>query len=321
MNRFPATVSKSLRLFGVALLSGLLLLPGCVEDVSLPDDLIPADEGPAIAIVAPSNSRLLKRAGEQATFTFRLADKEGLQLFRAVPRIFDEKDSLIGDALPIDFQVSGTSISFDFTLTAPALDPYFKVRYACYAIDTKGNSASAACWISILPDPSTPPPFELLSYTGDSIFNSRNNALFAFNFSARKRLPTTPGQNLDTVRLQMDIAENSLSGQGGPDSWKPTLISPSNNFLGFDSVFVMTDASRFNYEAATYQTIYEAFFSDPAPSVQTPALKVGDYVIVRLIKTPRPQFAVMKITRLFYDGPGVAVKDYLRFDYKVTSPL
>lgn len=292
-----------------------MLFASCKPDEEL-GDLIPLDEDPAITVTAPANTRLLRRAGESVTVSFRLADKEALKLFRAVPRIFDASNTPVGDALPIDIEVSGQNIPFDFTLTVPALDPYFRIRYTCYVLDTKGAWASTEFWVTILPDPAAPEPYKVLSYQQDTIFNLRSGTRYAFNFTARTRLPALPGQNLDTLRLQMDIAE--LSGSQG--LWLPRLHSPSNNVLGLDSVFVITNAEKFNYEEATYTTIFQAFFSDPAPALNTPVLKVGDYVIVRLIKSPRPQFAVMRITSLKDDGAGLNIRDEIRFDYKVTTP-
>ncbi|TAE59526.1 MAG: hypothetical protein EAZ89_02430 [Bacteroidetes bacterium] len=317
-----STFFSSLMVRHTAIVALLLasFFSACKPDAEVPDEVLPADEDPAITLLTPSNSQLLKRSGEQAVFTFRLADNEALKLFRAVPRIYNAEDSLIGDALPIDFQISGENITYDFTVTVPSLDPYYKIRYTCYVIDSKGASASTYCWVNVLPDPEDPPVYQVLSYTNDSIFNVRSNKEYGFNFNSRRRIPATTGQNLDTLRLQMDIAENSFSGQGGASSWVPFLISPANQQLGLDSVFVITDASRFNYEDATYETIYQAFYSDPSPAVRTPVLKVGDYVIVRLIRSPRPQFAVMKITFLKSDGAGVNVRDYFKFDYKVTTP-
>ncbi|MDX1906086.1 MAG: hypothetical protein SF053_03570 [Bacteroidia bacterium] len=305
---------RMIRFASASVMSLLLALSACEEAV--PFEVIPQDGPPAITVTAPANPRFLKRPGEQTTVTFQLGDNEGLRLFRVVPRIYNEADSLIGDALPQDFDLTGNSQPFTYTFTAPALNPYYKIQYNCYAIDLKGAYATTSFWLSILPDPAAPQPYRILTYTSDTVYNKRKGIDYAFNFTSRASLPTTPGQNLDPLRLQMDIAE----GSGSQTAWLPYLNSPANEQLGLDSVFVMTDATRFNYESANYTTIYQAFFADPAPATRTPVLKEGDYVIVRLIKSPRPQFAVMKVTKLFFDGAGINVSDYVVFDYKVTTP-
>ncbi|MEO0471627.1 MAG: hypothetical protein AAF206_18500, partial [Bacteroidota bacterium] len=157
-----------------------------------------------------------------------------------------------------------------------------------------------------------PAPFEVLRYENDSIFNFRSNVAFRFNFTQRNSFPdiSGPGNVLDT-----DIEESA----GSQGLWEPRLISPNNAFFNRDSVFVLTDASRFNYNEASYETIAQAWFSDPSPASETPVLAVDDIVIVRLTKSPQPQFAVMRITRLEDDGAGLNVRDRLIFDYMVTS--
>ena len=230
-------------------------------------------------------------------------------MFSAVMSFFFEED------------LTGNNIEYVYTDDVPAVGDYYKIRYTCYAVDTKGGFSSAVFWITVLPAPLNPAPFEVLEYTKDSIFNKRSGSLYGFNFSSRKALPL-PGQTPNI--LDLDIAENSGTGQG---FWYPTIGSPNNDQLGKDSVFVVTDASRFNYEEATYETIYQAFYSDAfdsrldhgvAPKGDE-LMEVGDYYIIRLTKAPFPQFAVMKITKIVDDGAGVAVHDYVVFDYKVTS--
>ncbi|RMG71344.1 MAG: hypothetical protein D6722_06960 [Bacteroidetes bacterium] len=306
----------------------VLALVGCKQDPSL-DELIPADGAPAITIISPSSTRFLSQAGQSVTVTFQLADNEALKLFRAVPRIYDAKDSLIGDALPLDFEITGTNVTFPFTLTVPALDPFYKIQYNCYVIDKKGAFATTNFWVSVVPDPSDPPLYRTLTYTGDTIFNPNGNKDYAFNFTSRAKLPTTDGPysgTTSTQRLQMDIALRTIPIPPSlTQTWEPFLISPNNGELGLDSVFVVVNASVFNYDAADYNTIYRAFFSDPSPATQTPLLydlDPNDYIIVRLIKAPQPQFAVIRIQQVKDDLQGGVFgnNDQLIFDYKVTTP-
>lgn len=291
-----------------------LILSGC-KNGDL-DPLIPVDADPAITILSPTSNNFLLEVGEEFTVSFRMADREALKVFRAIGTIYDQDDQVVGnDVILFEDDISGENITYDYVDDVPVVSEYFKIRYTCYAVDSKGAFASAVFWVSVLPAPPNPSPFQILTYENDSIFNRKFNNQYAFNFSARKRMPAVAGQTPNT--LDLDIAENSGTGLG---LWQPTIYSPNNDQLGRDSVFVITDAARFNYEEATYHTIYQAFYSDPAPYSVTPILKEGDYVIVRLTKSPFPQFAVMKITKVADDGPGTFnVRDYILFDYKVTS--
>lgn len=289
----------------------LVLLWSCQPEIEPP---LPEDENPAITLVAPSSNNFLEEAGNDFTVTLQLSDKEALKLLRVVGRVFDENDQVMGDDLIIkDVDVSGTNLAYELTLIAPSLPPYYKIRYTCYAIDSKGAEAGAILWLTVLPAPINPAPYVVLRYEGeDFIFNRLLGTGYGFNFTNREIVPSPVNQN----PLEQDIAEVSAS----LGAWEPRLESPNNAFFGVDSVFVLTDASRFNYEDATYETIQQAFFSDPNPASETPILKVGDYVIVRLTKAPQPQFAVMKITELEFDGGGQGnPRDKVYFDYLVTS--
>ncbi|MEM6343787.1 MAG: hypothetical protein AAF927_07895 [Bacteroidota bacterium] len=282
----------------------------CREEIEPP---LPADEDPAISLLAPASNNFLKEAGEDIELSLQLYDNEALKLLRVTGRVYSETDSIVGDDFVVtDIDISGTNLNYDLTLTAPNLPAYYKIRYMIYAIDSKGAEASAIAWLTILPTPIDPAPFQVLTYENDFVFNRLLGIGFGFNFTNRETLPNPTNQN----PLELDIAEVSSS----LGAWEPVLESPNNEFFGNDSVFVITDESRFNYNEATYETISQAFFSDPLPSPRTPVLKEGDYVIVRLTKAPKPQFAVMKITTLEFDGGGAGnPRDKLFFDYLVTS--
>lgn len=313
--RLQAYSPYLVRGLGFFMLIAVMFGTGCREEE--PGDLLPSDMDPAITLLSPSNGSFLVQSGDPISVNFQLADNEALKIFRAVPEIYDQADSLLGDGLPLDFDVAGTNTQFTLNLnpTGPA---FYKIKYNCYAIDSKGAFASTFFWVSLLPDPNDPPIYQVLTYTADTLVSSLADSAYAFNFTARTPLPVRPGESLDTLRLQMDIAEISGTGRF---SWEPVLTSPNNEALGLDSVFVLTEASRFNYESATYASIYEAYFSDPAPSTETRILAEGDYVIVRLTKAPAPQFAVMAVRALIDTGFGVlGEKDLLVFDYKVTTP-
>ncbi len=295
-------------------LIGTLVLWSCNDEDPL--TLLPVDQAPAITLISPANSSLLRELDEDFTVTVQVADNEALKLLRLTAEIYDQNDLQIGSSFLVrDIEVSGTNVILDITDKVPqgAL-PFYKVKYTCYVIDSKGEVSSAFFWVSVLPPPSEPPVFEIRSYTGDSIFNSEATFGRGFNFTNREILPNPTRQGSD---LDYDILEVSKTAR---QLYRPRLSSPSNDFFDRDSIFVITNSTKFNFEEATYQTLFNAFYSDPAPFTITPALEVGDLVIVRLTKAPRPQFAVMRIIDIKDDGAGTFnVRDVLRFDYKVTA--
>jgi hypothetical protein len=292
------------RLFTIAFLALCLVFTLIACDRNIDDTPIPPDGGPAIALVSPTNNNFLDTVGGVVTATFRLDDNEALKVFRVIGTVFDQRDSVVGsDFIVSEEIISGQHILKVYSYTVPILPVYFKVRLTCYAIDTKGTFASAIIWVNVIPKPGDPPVFLIESYDGDKLFSQRSlSNKHYFDFYARNYINNT---------LDKDIEEISQITQSG---FKRRLHSPNNIALGNDSIFVFTDASRFNYNLATYQTIYEAFYSDPAPYDTTPVVNIDDIIIVRL--TNLPHFAVMRVTDVA-DPPGDA-GDFIEFDYLVT---
>ena len=69
------------------------LLNGCVENLG---PLIPADEDPAITLITPTSNNLSLEVGEEFNITFQMADNESLKVFRAIGRIYDQDDNVLG---------------------------------------------------------------------------------------------------------------------------------------------------------------------------------------------------------------------------------
>jgi hypothetical protein len=241
------------RLLGTGLLVSLLAWSGCREETG-PQPL-PEDLDPAITVVAPTSGTLLLREGENATIRLEMSDAEQLRLLRVVVDVFDQGGNQeVANQIFFENPLNGTRQSYDYVLTVPTdYEPYYKMRFTCYVIDSKGASASTFFWVSILPEPGDPSPFQVLSYNENYVVNGLSGTRFAFNFTQRVNMPLSQGGGNE---LDFDIAESSNTGQG---LWQPKLSSPNNNQLGLDSVFVVTDENRFNYEAATYESMYRAF--------------------------------------------------------------
>ncbi|MEM6801034.1 MAG: hypothetical protein AAF696_06490 [Bacteroidota bacterium] len=300
---------SSIVLFLSILFFGLLI--SCEEDPINPNP--PEDQPPAIALISPENNNFLIEKTEMFTVTLQLADNEALSSFEIDGEIFDTDGALVSSFSESSQSISGTSETIVYSGTPPAAaEDYFRIKYTCMAVDAKGASASTFFWVSVVPAEDPPSEFVVLEFENDSMFTTLISTRFAYNFTARALLPTATSNN----PLDFDISEVSESGRG---VFAPRLESPNNMLAGQDSVFVITNAEEFNYEEATHETLSQAFFSDPAPYSTTPVIKEGDYVIVRLTKSPAPQFAIMRITKIVDDGGGILVNDRIVFDYKVTS--
>ncbi|MEO0473857.1 MAG: hypothetical protein AAF206_29885, partial [Bacteroidota bacterium] len=100
----------------------MLLLNACKEE---PGNFIPEDGPPVISLVSPTSNNFLRLSGEEFTATFQLADNEALAQFRAVALVFNEQDSVIGDFIYDQVEVSGTNVLYDFEAFLIS-DPYSK---------------------------------------------------------------------------------------------------------------------------------------------------------------------------------------------------
>ncbi|MEL6134998.1 MAG: hypothetical protein AAFR59_16685, partial [Bacteroidota bacterium] len=284
--------------FALGLCLACLTLVSCENQVNPIENPIPVDATPAITIVSPENPRFSLQVGEQAAITLQMADNEALSSLRITETEFAPDGTQVTQGVVETEDIAGNSFTFDFTTIVDTIPPYSKLTYTCVVTDSKGKADSTSFTISVLPGADAPQPYEILVYENDTLYNSLSDQGYGFNFSARSAIPAVTGQNFDAFKLQLDIAENSGSGQG---LWVPQLNSPNNEAVDQDSAIVITDASRFNYEEATYNSLFQAFFSAENYYEQTPRLREGDYVIVRLIKTPRPQFAIMNVKELVDD--------------------
>lgn len=275
---------------------------------------IPADESPAIALISPSNNNILSLAGDHAVATFRLSDNEALKVFRVIGQMYDEHDSLIGNEFIVqDEIISGQKTTQDVNYLVPALPPYYKVRLTAYAIDTKAAFTSAVVWVNVVPVAPAGPSHPISNeYKDFRLYSKLSGGLnYRFQFSLGAANP--PGQ--PSPNDPADIQE--ISATAG--AFERRLKSPNNEEDGQSNVFVVLNASQFNYDLANWNTLSQAFFAAADPTATTPALNTGDIVIVRLQYIPiqGERFAVMRVKNVVDDPIGDA-GDYIEFDYKYT---
>ncbi|MFN0202322.1 MAG: hypothetical protein ACKVTZ_12415 [Bacteroidia bacterium] len=295
----------------------LSALVGCKKDN--PEDWVPpTDENPAIALISPAQNNFVKYRGDEVTATFRLDDNEQLKNFRVIGQTYDDKDNPIGtEYIVVDEQVSGKHITKSFTYTIPnpvSLPDYFKVRLTAYAFDTKGAYAAAAIWVSVVPDPILPGVYTVQSYTGGKLYSAQS----AYAANNKHRLtflyglfPPTGGSN------SVDLQEySSVAG-----TFSRVLKSPSNMAANQSNYFVVTNATAFNYNLATYETLQQAFASASIYYNTTPALNAGDILIMTLPPSYNVNGDVMygavRVNTVNDDATG-DLDDYLDIDFKYT---
>lgn len=286
---------------------GIIGLWSCERTQYLPS--LSTDEDPVISLTNPTTNSTLARPGEQVKVNVLAVDDLALTVFRVKLKVIDENGNEIESSTPIQQELNGLSFSYELAEIIPDQSASTQLIYTFEVIDSKGAVANVDFSIGILAR-QNPPQFRILSFKDQSLNAKPSGTAFALNFTSRATYPP-PATNL----LSRDIEENTQNDGSG--SFSAKLISPNNAALGRDSVFVMTDASKFNFEEATWLSLYQAYFSSGIFLSETPSLKVDDFVIVRLTKAPAPQFAIMKI-RDVVDGAG-STNDYIVFDYKVSS--
>lgn len=291
-----------------SLVLGLIIsLFACEADQGVPAP--PNRNAPEIIISNPSNHQLELLGRTPLDLEVNMADDFALERLAVSRSVNDASGNLIESSNPLDMFIEGSAYTLNFKDTLPDLPSFFQIIYTFEVRNTDNQAATTQLFVSIADEPS-PSAFNLFSFEGFSLPSQQSGNGYAFNFSLQDFFPP-PSSNL----LDWDIEEGTLAGSGGIFDAK--LSSPNNDLLGQDSVFVMTNASRFNFDAATYETIEGAYLSASNYFAETPTLQAGDLVIIRLIKAPAIQFAVMKIKEVI-DDAGTA-NDQILFDYKVSS--
>jgi len=301
------------------LVFGLLVaacIAACKQDVRL---IVPENEPPIITLDTVI-SAFQGKLGEQITVPVRTADNEGLHLFRVVARRTDSKGAILWkDSIIYELGLEGSGMNFNYTYTIPANhNIYDRVYFTLYALDLEGFWDSTFMNVTVVPERYVPnKDYPIQTYTDTILFRNgkvgsgQPNAKSFFNFAGRMYAPNVNDQDIaDTVRAKLT-----------PPTYNPILRSPNNGTR--DSIFVVTNPTVFNYTAATYTTIWQAFYSAAKPARHTPPLNVGDIVIMRLklANLADEMFAVLRVKDI---KPGSTLggvngrDDYFVFDYKYT---
>lgn len=303
---------KKFNLFSqfVTFLFLMLLFSACDRDIDTRP--IPTDLDPGIALEIPSRANFTRRVLEPVELTFRLTDNEALKVFRISESLYDtDGNPVVMDFYKEDEPIAGEVLIKNHIYTVPfdiagnLIRPYYTIEVTFYVIDSKGASAETKILIDVLPPIDPNEPFLVREYRTNRIehpnaFNGRED----FNFYNPS---TSPSVELDKDIKIVDEVPGPIKGK--------SLISPNNALRGQDSVFVLIEPARFNYDSCTYTTIREAWYSGNPIERMTRMPEVGEYLIIRLAKGTEEQFAVMKPTEINEGGNPA----YVQFDFKVTN--
>ncbi|MCB9233145.1 MAG: hypothetical protein H6581_15925 [Bacteroidia bacterium] len=285
----------------------LLTWTGCCPDCDDPSE-IPVDSDPQITLMSPSEAYTLAYRGQSVDITFRLDDNEQLAAFwveETWTSVYGTPYNIIGQTWYGPQAISGRTFPKQITYTVPTtlIQDYTTITLTAYVQDNKTKVAATSFKINVLPDSASgSTAYEITDYAADpdtkdadTIFTVLKGSKYYFSFITRSNNPTAAGNR--------DIGEVSIN---------PTFSGMLNtpNQPGKDSTLVVTNASKFNYDLATYETIWQAYVTSNQIGDQTSGLKAGDIVIVKMVT--KPHFAVMRILEKNNTG------GFLKFEYKYT---
>lgn len=282
-------------LFGLFL---LILASGCDPDAKDGPDLPPEDSDPQVTLIAPSNGYALAKVGETVEITFEIYDKELLTNYDASERWISVSGVEVLAETPIQGQaavIATNSQERTVSYTVPSsVQVYTTIEIRAIAQDNKGKRASAIFRINVIPDDNSSTAYMLQSYVDDSIYSITTGDDYNYDIINRRN-----GSDLEIAAPNRYLRESSI-----PPAIDYVLTSPITG--GIDSVIVTTNASYFNFEDCTYETIYQAFVTSNRIGKASDNLTVGDVVILKLPNSPH--FAVVNVKQ--------AANGLMVFDYK-----
>lgn len=314
-------------------LAGLLLLVfmnmGCRKEesrVSLPSDGIPT-----IRRTAPVQASAVANTGGTVGLRFTMADNEELLRWNMTETIVQNlrmvdtniivngkfrdttllKADTVRKAQEIYLQaLKGNVSEISYNYRVPfGIQPFQRVLLQATVSDIKKQTASELFVITIdVPDKDTLRNFfTILDYSQlapDTIYNGvAGNFKSAFNLIAREHVFTNNPAAKDIEEITTNLGE-----------FKMQFSSPAS---APDSALVIISSADFNFDQLTYATMWQAYYTRRALK-QTPVLKAGDIVIVKLMLRHQSlvqfsHFAAIRIEQIVNVGGG---QDYITFRYK-----
>lgn len=277
----------------------VLILAGCDPDKDNVNVTPPDDSDPQVTLIAPSTGYILASVGETVEGTFEIHDNELLTNWWATERW----ESVSGVEVLPETQITGQEAVIAtqneervVSYTIPqSIQVYTTIEIRGYAQDNKGKVASAMFRINVIPMSDSTVVYELETYMDDTIYSITTGDDYNYDLILRQR-----GNDLEIPSPNRYIRESSI-----PPAIDYVLTSPISGAA--DSVLVTTNTSVFNYEACTYETIYQAFVTSNRIGRRTDPLSSGDVAILKLPNNPH--FAVIHVKET---GNGRMIFDHKR---------
>lgn len=287
------------RLACVLMLGFSLVLTGCKDDDN-PVGEPPVDGDPQINLVTPSTGYTLTSTGNRVYITFELFDKELITTFYLTEaRIYQNVTVQAETELaPWRRALSTTQLEQTVYYDVPNVPVFSIIELRAYIVDNKGKVASKMFRINVVPDDSTTTAYELESYTNDTIWSILTPEDNYFDLINRRH----------GNQFELNMPDRTIGEISNP-TFQGILNSPANGTT--DSVMVWTNTGRFNFDKATYETIWEAYTTSNNIGTQAGPLSVNDIVILSLPNPPH--YAILKIKEKDPGGCGCLV-----FDYKIS---
>jgi hypothetical protein len=288
----------------VAALVALLFFTACDPEK---DDIKtdpPLDGDPQVTLLEPASGYALARKGETVTIKFEIHDNELLNQWEAMESwksvsgvTYLPETRITGQFAALSTKNSIRTISYTVPNT-PALQVYTTITICGYATDNKGKRASACFRVNVIPDDNSSTNYAIQEYVDnrDTVWSITTGEKYAYDLINRRY-----GDNTTMPIPNQYIREASV-----PPAIDFVFTSPI--WGNTDSVLVTTNASMFNFDELTYETMWEAFVTSNRIGRKTSPLAVGDVVILRMPNLPH--FAAIRVN-------GISVADgRMTFDYK-----
>lgn len=296
MHRKNSLVSQVLAL--VALLSFTACDPEKDDIKTTP----PVDGNPQVTLLSPASGYALARKGETVTIKFEIHDNELLNQWEATESwksvsgvTYQSETRITGQFAALSTTNAIRTISYTVPNT-PALQVYTTITICAYATDNKGKRAVGKFRINVIPDDNSSTNYAIQSYSGDTVWSVTTGADYAFDLINRRH-----GDNTTMPVPNQYIREASV-----PPAIDFVFTSPI--WGSTDSVLVTTNASMFNFDELTYETMWEAYVTSNRIGRKTDPLSPGDVIILKMPNLPH--FAAIRVN-------GTSVADgRMTFDYK-----
>lgn len=264
----------------------------------------PVDGDPQVTLLEPASGYALARKGETVNIKFEIHDNELLNQWEATESwksvsgvTYQPETRIPGQFAALSTKNAVRTISYTVPNT-PALQVYTTITICAYATDNKGKRATACFRVNVIPDDNSSTNYSIQAYVDnrDTVWSITTGEKYAYDLINRRY-----GDNTTMPIPNQYIREASV-----PPAIDFVFTSPI--WGNTDSVLVTTNASMFNFDELTYETMWEAFVTSNRIGRKTSPLVPGDVIILRMPNLPH--FAAIRVN-------GTSVADgRMTFDYK-----